>query len=124
VAYSGLKAARLFYTSRPDVIARPKVVALYTDLLDRPSLADLAVADLRQWKEWGPADRVLALWKKDTHQAPFVRRALLGYALQCPGPAAAQLIATARQTDADLVEQAENVLKAEAQFAPPAPAKP
>jgi hypothetical protein len=121
VRYTVFPAAVYFYTTRPDVIPKQKVVALFSDLLDRPDLADFPIEKLRQWKEWGLTDRILALWKKDSHQAAYIRCSIVRYALQCPQPQAAKFIADVRKTDPQLVSYAEAMLKVEAEFtAPPA----
>ena len=54
--YAALRAARFFWTSRPDVVAKKDVAAGVALLLDDGNLADLAIDDLRKWGRWEVAD--------------------------------------------------------------------
>lgn len=120
--YAALRAARFFWDSRSDVIARPDVVAAVSLLLDQGDIADLAIEDLRKWGRWEMAGKVLGLLTKSSHDIPIVRRAILRYALSCPenGDAAAH-VAAMRKNDPRLVEQAEELLKLESNVSSPTP---
>jgi hypothetical protein len=117
--YAALRAARFFWDSRPDVVGKKDVVDAVCLLLDQSDVADLAVEDLRKWRCWEVSDRVLALYGKESHAVPIVRRAILRYALTCPGPKAAEFINKVRKQDPEMVKDVEELLKLE-----PAPAKP
>lgn len=49
------------------------------NLLDRPDLTDLVVADLSRMKDWSVQDRVVALYDTAPHNVPPVKRAILRY---------------------------------------------
>ncbi len=111
--YAALRAARFFRDSRPDVLDRKELAQGVTALLAQSDIADLAIEDLRKWGQWDAADQVLALYTKKSHDVPIIRRAVLRYALSCPGPRAAAFVAAARQKDAETVKDVEELLKLE-----------
>lgn len=111
--YAALRAARFLYIKRPDLVERKKVIEGVCLLLDDPNIADLAVEDLRQWRCWEAADKVLALFDRPSHDVPILRRTVLKFALTCPLPRAAAFVRGVRQKDADLVSDTEEWLKLE-----------
>jgi hypothetical protein len=111
VRYAALRAARFFWTSRPDVLPKKEIVEGVCLLLDDPNMADLAIEDLRRWACWETADHVLPLYDKPTHKIPIVRRKVLGFALSCPGKEAAALAKRARKDDPEMVADVEEMLK-------------
>jgi hypothetical protein len=82
-------------------------------LVPQGDLADLAIEDLRQWKEWGLTADVLAQFGKKSHAAPMVRRAIVRYGLTCPRADARQFIEWLRRTDPSLVQDVEESLQFE-----------
>ena len=83
-------------------------------------MADLAVEDLRQWREWGLTAEVLAQYGKPTHAAPMVRRAIVRYVLTCPRPEARQFSEQLRRTDPQLLREVEESLEFEKEIPRPA----
>ncbi|MCC6419807.1 MAG: hypothetical protein IT429_16360 [Gemmataceae bacterium] len=111
--YAALRTIRFLWDERPDVIpvaARVEAVAL---ALDYPDMADFAVEDLRKWQRWEKADRVLDLFAKESHNVPVIRRAVLRFALQCPGKCAAALVGEQRRRDPGLIKDLEELLRLE-----------
>ncbi len=119
VRYSALRAARYFRTTHPGVLTEADVLRVAGAALDQPDIADIAVDYLRQWECWTPADRVLALATKPGFERGIVQRSVTRYALRCPGPAAARLVAERRKADPQRVAYIEKALKDEE-----GPAKP
>ena len=119
--YAGLRAVRFFLEFAPDLIPRQKLIEAIVFLLDQEDISDLAIEDLRKWKVWDQADKVLALQEKDAYKKiPIVRRAVLRYALSCKDNKAAEdFVKKQRVADAQGVMDAEELLKLE-QPAPPA----
>src|SRR5262249_43036872 len=109
--YAALRAVRFFHDSRPDVIDKKELVEGVCLLLDQSDVADLAIEDLRKWGYWAAASRILGLGEKKSHDVPIVRRAILRYALSCPDTKAAAYVAAARQKDAEMVKDVEELLK-------------
>lgn len=111
--YAALRAARFFWT-RPELVDHGQVVEGVAPLLDDPNIADLAVEDLRKWGRWELRDRVFHLGDRKTHEVPVIRRAILKYALTCPGKEAAAFVAGMRKQDPEMVADTEEWLKLEA----------
>ena len=111
--YSGLRAIRNFYQDEPGVVSKKDLLALMDKLLDKPDIADFVIEDLRRWKRWEFADRVLGLAEKKTHDSRVVQRCILRFAIQCPNQAAARFVNDARARDSDLVADVEEILKLE-----------
>jgi hypothetical protein len=113
VRYAALRAARFFWDSRPDVVDKKELVAGVCLLLDQSDVADLAIEDLRKWGQWGVADTVLGLYGQKSHDVPIIRRAILRYALSCPGAKAAAFVDEIRKKDPEMVKDVEELLKLE-----------
>ncbi|MFO0930064.1 MAG: hypothetical protein U0736_24075 [Gemmataceae bacterium] len=119
--YAALRAVRFFYDYRTDVFDRKQIVEGVTQLLQQDDIADLAIEDLRKWKAWDAADKVLAVSKTAAFKQPIVKRALLRYCLQCQGVTeATAYVADRRKADPKVVEEAEELLKLEQEPATPA----
>jgi hypothetical protein len=113
--YVALRAVRFFWKERPDVISREDRLAAVALLLDNPDIADLAIDDLRKWRAWEMAGRIVELDGRETHNAGYIRRAILRYALQCPDAQAREFVQVRRVADAELVQDTEDLLRLEAQ---------
>jgi hypothetical protein len=123
--YAALRAARFFWDSRPDVVAKKDIVEAVAPLLGQKDIADLAVEDLRKWGQWDLADKVLAIkGVPDLFEVPIIRRSLLRFALSCEDkvPAAKAYVQEQRGKDPQSVSDAEELLKLEQ--TPPTPAPP
>jgi hypothetical protein len=106
-----LGTVRFFFRSQPTT--RPRGIQAIAILLPQGDLCDLAVEDLRAWREWSLTADVLAQFGKKTHAAPMVRRAIVRYALCCPRPEATQFVEQVRRSDAALVRDVEESLEFE-----------
>lgn len=120
--YAALRTARFLWGERRDLISKDALVSGVALVLDHPDMADFAIEDLRKWGRWELSDRVLDLFTKESHNVPVIRRAVLRYALRCPGERAAKFVREQRQRDRDWVNDAEELLRLEAE--PPAPQTP
>jgi hypothetical protein len=112
VRYAVLRTLRFYHGWQPDE-TRERVVRGLAAALPEGDLADLAVEDLRRWQVWELTKDVLAQYGKKSHAAPIVRRAILRYALSCPGPEAAAFVAERRREDPGLVKEVEESLQYE-----------
>jgi hypothetical protein len=132
--YAGLRTARFFHDSRPDVISNDDVVKAASLLLDQGDIADLAIEDLRKWGCWSMTDKVLSLYGEKSHDVPIIRRSILRFALCArdigpdgtvnkdkPNPKAAAFVAELRKKDKEMVENAEELLRLETTPVTPAP---
>jgi hypothetical protein len=119
VLHSGLRAARYFHNTQPEVLSEADLLRAIKYLLDNPNMADLAIDELRKWKCWKLTDEVLALMKKEGFDVPIIRRSVVKYALLCPGEAAAKIVAEARKADPERVKLLEELVKAESEQSKP-----
>ena len=86
----------------------------FNSLITDGEMADIPIEDLRKWRAWDKADRVLAVRKTDAYKLAIVRRALLRYCLQAEGSAAATAyVAERRKADPDAVKDVEETLRLE-----------
>jgi len=126
VRYAALRASRFFWEFRPDVVDKKKIVDAVCLLLDQGDIADMAIDDLRKWGRSDMADRVLALWRKESHDVPIVKRTIIKFALSFPKDAkAAAFVEEQRKKSnemAEMVKDVEELLKLE-NTPPPVAAK-
>ncbi|HEX4591387.1 MAG TPA: hypothetical protein VH120_15740 [Gemmataceae bacterium] len=108
---AALSTVRFFYRSQP--AARPRALQAVARLVPQGELTDLAVEDLRQWREWELTAEILAQFGKPSHAAPMVRRAIIRYALCCPKAEAKQFVEQLRHSDPQLVREVEESLEFE-----------
>ncbi len=107
-----VRTLRFFHGWKPEE-NRAKIYQGIDLVLARNDMADLAVEDLRRWREWDLTPRVLALYGRKGFDAPIMRRAILRYALSCPRPEARQLAESVRKSDPDLYKDVEESLQYE-----------
>jgi hypothetical protein len=112
--YAALRTVRFFWDLRPDLITQKDMVKALRPMLEQGDIADLAIEDLRKWKQWDLAKDILALRDRKSHQVPIVQRAILRYALSCPeNPDALALVDTLRKKNPRMVKDAEELLRLE-----------
>lgn len=77
--YAAMQAVRFMWDYGAGVIAPEQLQAAMRVLLDRPELADLAIADLARWKDWSIAKRLFDLYDAEAYQVPGIKRAIIRY---------------------------------------------
>jgi hypothetical protein len=113
--YAALRSVRFFWESRPDVYEKKVLRDGLCQLLNQSDIADLAIEDLRKWKQTDLLDQVIGLNEKESHNIPIVRRSILRFALSCPDNAKAMAFVQALRTkDPEYVKDVEELLKLEA----------
>ena len=112
--YAALRAARFIWDAMPDSEHRGKLTGSVEQLLSQPDIADLAIEDLRKWSQWNAADQVFKLKGLKSHDVPIIKRSILRFALSCPGPKAAAIVAEWRKADPETVKDMEELIKLEA----------
>ncbi|HTU89565.1 MAG TPA: hypothetical protein VMF69_05655 [Gemmataceae bacterium] len=115
VRYAALRAVRFLWDSRPDLVSQKELKEGMGLLLDQSDIADLAIDDLRKRQCWDATDRVLGLRTSKSYEIPIVRRAILRFALGCKdkNKAASSYVDAQRKKDAQMVADAEELLKLE-----------
>jgi hypothetical protein len=114
---------RFLWDSRPDLVSKKELKAGMGVLLEQSDIADLAVDDLRKRGCWDMTARVLGLQNTKAYEVPIVRRAVLRFALGCQDQdsekddskkaAARAYVDEQRKKDAQMVADAEELLKLE-----------
>ena len=112
--YAALRTARFFHDVEQNVVPQKDVLDAVTMLIDQNDIADLAIEDLRKWRCADPAELIIGLYDKKSHDILIIRRSILRYALTFPdNPKAAALVTRLRQSDPKLVQDVEELLKAD-----------
>jgi hypothetical protein len=113
--YAAFRAIRYFWKTRPEVVGRKELLKIIGRLLEESDIADLAIEDLRKWGQWQMVDQVMALKDKPSHNTiPIMRRAILRFALSCPGnAAAAEYVEQMLRENPTMVEETEKLLQLE-----------
>jgi hypothetical protein len=105
------RALRFFHDVAP-AAERPAIATAVEHLLNRPSEAPLAIADLARWKHWSALEKVAGLYPIGDREGAPMRRAVVGYLQACPLPAAQSHLARLRQADPQGFLAAEKSLQA------------
>jgi hypothetical protein len=106
------QTALRFYHEYGKAISPQRLSAAVRQLLARPEFAEAAIVDLARWQAWDALPQVSNLYTQPAFLDPAVRRAIVGYLLACPRPAAAETLAMLRTLDPTGVAAAEQVLSA------------
>jgi hypothetical protein len=105
-------AALRFYHQFGKAEHNKHVVAAIGELLARPDMAAGAITDLARWKDWPSLERIAPLYRRKEYSQEDTRRAIVGFLLVCPKPAAATALAELRRFDPEGVATAEKQLAA------------
>ncbi len=103
-------AALRFYHEFGEEIPRERLAQSLRHVLARPEFAEAVVTDLARWQDWSAVDEIAALYTQPAYAEPAVRRAIVGYLLACPKPAAAGQLKRLREIDPQGVAAAEQIL--------------
>lgn len=79
--YAAMQALRFMWTYGNDRISKERLRQSMRELLDRPELADLVVADLARWEDWSVQDRLMKLYGEGEYSIPSIKRAIVRYLL-------------------------------------------
>ena len=79
--YAAMQALRFMWTYGNGRISKERLRQSMRELLDRPELADLVIADLARWEDWSLQDRLMKLYDEEDYSIPSVKRAIVRYLL-------------------------------------------
>lgn len=79
--YAAMQALRFMWQYGDNKIPADRLRQSMRLLLDRPELADLVIADLARWKDWGVQDRLMELYGKEEYDIPSIKRAVVRFML-------------------------------------------
>ncbi|HIE98713.1 MAG: hypothetical protein ABGZ23_17715 [Fuerstiella sp.] len=81
--YAVMQTLRFMWTYEPDRIPKERLKESMRILLDRPELADLVIADLARWKDWGVQDELMEMYDDEEFDIPSIKRAIVRYLFYC-----------------------------------------
>jgi hypothetical protein len=99
-----------FYQEFGRDIPIQRLSAALGQVLARPEFAATAITDLARWNDWSSLARISRLYDEPAYSDPAIRRAIVGYLLTCPKPAARAELARVRKSDPAGVAAAEQIL--------------
>jgi hypothetical protein len=99
-----------FYEEFGRDIRRGRLSAALAQVLARPEFAAIVITDLARWNDWDSLARISRLYDEAAYSDAAIRRAIVGYLLACPKPAAGAELARLRSNDPAGVAAAEQVL--------------
>ena len=114
--YAAMQAVHFMWSYGNGRIEQDRLRKSMRELLDRPELADLVIADLARWEDWSVMDRLMKLYGKGDYSLLMVKRAIVRYMLRAstangqPGEQAKIHLEKLRQQDPDLVKAAERYM--------------
>jgi len=125
--YAAMQAVRFMWDYGGGAIKPEHLQAAMRVLLDRPELADLAIADLARWKDWSVMEKLAKLYDQEAYQVPGIKRSIVRYfdaaTKDVPGEAdaknsdvpehvkeAKEYYAAIKQKDPDTVKSVEQFL--------------
>jgi hypothetical protein len=106
--YSTIMALR-FHGQEEQAIPRARLLEGLRYMLDRPKYADLVIADLARWQDWGAMDRLVKLFKDATDDTIWVRVPVINFLQVCPLPEAKQHLAELAKLDPDSFKKATSL---------------
>jgi len=81
--HAAMAALRFLWDFGEGVVPKPRLKSAMRTLIDRPEVADLAIADLARWKDWSIQDKLMEVYKKGDPDNPLgqiaIRRAVIRY---------------------------------------------
>lgn len=77
--FAVMQALRFMWTYEPDRISKDRLKQAMHELLERPELSDLVIADLARWQDWSKQDRLMAMYDEEDYAIPSVKRAIIRY---------------------------------------------
>lgn len=77
--YAAMQTLRFMWSYEPDRIPKERLKQSMRTLLTRSELADLVIADLSRWKDWGVQDKLLAMYDDEEFDIPSIKRAIVRY---------------------------------------------
>jgi hypothetical protein len=82
-AYCEMLALRFLWKNGEGKISHDRLVQSMRLFLDRPDLADIAIADLARWRDWKSLDRIIGLYGQGPFNVPAIKRAIIRYLYSC-----------------------------------------
>ncbi|MFT3882303.1 MAG: hypothetical protein QM703_21955 [Gemmatales bacterium] len=114
--HAGLRTIRFLWDTHMGHIPQDELLAAMEQFISQGDIADMAIDDLRKWKQWKFTGKILEQSKRDTHIGGLVQRAVLRYMLSVPQdmyPAAKEFVEAVRKVNLDKIKDAQEILDLE-----------
>ncbi len=108
-AYSGIQAVRFMWEYGLDRISKERLMQSMRGVLDRPELAELAIADLARWEDWSIHERLTALYGQPGYDEVPAKKAIVCFliAAQKKKPELSSDLDKLRKQDPKFVKETE-----------------
>ncbi len=113
--YAILRMVRFFWEYRHDVVPQKELLQAMKLFINQSDVSDLAIEDLRKWKQWQFTDDIVALYDKESHNIPLIKRAILRFVLSNPkaDKSATEFIQKIKKADPERVQNIQELLNLE-----------
>ena len=111
--HAGLRTIRFLWDTHMGHIPQDELLATMEHFISQGDIADMAIDDLRKWKQWKSTDKILEQSKRDTHIGALVQRAVLRYMLSVPQdkyPGAKEYVDAVRKVNPEKIKDAQEIL--------------
>ena len=81
--YAAMQAIGFVWDYAPGKIKKDRLRQSMRLLLNRPTTADLVIANLARWKDWGIQPQLMKLYDNKEYNIPAVKRAIVRFLLVC-----------------------------------------
>jgi len=81
--YAAMQAIGFIWDYAPGKIKQARLRKSMRILLNRPTTADLVIANLARWKDWGIQPQLMKLYDDKEYNIPAVKRAIVRFLLVC-----------------------------------------
>ncbi|MEW4452850.1 hypothetical protein AB1L30_09255 [Bremerella sp. JC817] len=115
--YAAIMALR-FHGTETDIIPKERLLESLQLMLDRPSLADLVIADFARWEDWSVMDKLVKLFKEANEETSWVRVPVIRYLMACPKPEAKEYLIQLEKIDPDAMKRAQTFFPFQSQAVP------
>ena len=76
-----MQALRFVWAYSQNKFGKDRLRASMRLLLDRPELADMVVANLARWKDWGVQSRLMKLYDDKEYNIPSIKQSIVRFML-------------------------------------------
>ncbi len=81
--YETMRALEYMWQHEPDCLPKYRLQQAMQSLLDYPELADLAIANLKRWKDWSIQDHLMAMYFDENFNTDAIKRPIASYLYCC-----------------------------------------
>lgn len=114
--HAGLRTIRFLWETHMGHVPQDELLAMMEQFITQGDIADMAMDDLRRWKQWKFTDRILEQSKRATHVGGLVQRAVLRYMLSVPQgkyAGASEFVDAVRRVNPEKIKDAQELLDLE-----------